>query len=219
MNIVPQETSLVIAGAWNPAILTPPWVMSHAMDGQDPNAQMVQAFFPAGLNGAFEMPRFAMPGFQYSARVDSLILLPSATSEEFCALVEGVARRALGQLSHTPIGGLGYNFEFRDGAPAAEWLAAFANSQLDLVDASGGLDVTRTTLATSFSAGASQMNVQRYVEGHELVVKFNFHHPAHDARSALEVLGEQGQGRFWAHFLTASRIVSRLYPEGEAADD
>lgn len=219
MNIVPQETSLVIAGAWNPAILTPPWVMSHAMEGQDPNAQMVQAFFPAGLNGAFEMPRFAMPGFQYSARMDALILLPGATSQESCALVEGVARSALRQLSHTPIGGLGFNFEFRDGAPRAEWLAAFANSQLDLVDASEGLDVTRTTMATSFSDGASQVNVQRYAEGHELVVKFNFHHQAHDTRSALEVLGERGQGRFWGHFLTASRILSRLYPEGDAADD
>ena len=219
MNIVPQETSLVIAGAWNPAILTPPWVMSHAMEGQDPNAQMVQAFFPAGLNGAFEMPRFAMPGFQYSARMDALILLPGATAEESYALVEGVARSALRHLCHTPIGGLGYNFEFRDGAPRPEWLGVFGDSQLDLVDASEGLDVTRTTLATSFSNGTALVNVQRYTEGHELIVKFNFHHQANDARSALEVLGERGRGSFWAHHQTASRIVDRLYPEGERGDD
>jgi hypothetical protein len=219
MNIVPQETSLVIAGAWNPAILTPHWVMAHGMETHDANAQMVQALFAAGLNGVLEMPRFSMAGFQYSARTDALLMLPSATTEESFTLIENVSRRILENLSHTPMGGLGHNFEFRNDAPKNEWLDAFANSQLDLVDACPGMDVTRTTLATSFARGTSFVNVQRYAEGNTLVVKFNFHHPVHSASSALEVLSGQGHARLWANYQTASQIVDQLYPQEEGNDD
>jgi hypothetical protein len=31
MNIAPEETSLVIAGAWNAAILTPAWVIKYGL--------------------------------------------------------------------------------------------------------------------------------------------------------------------------------------------
>lgn len=217
MNIVPQETSLVIAGAWNPAILTPHWVMTHGMQTQNPN-HVVQAMFPAGMTGAFEAPRFVMQGFQYSPRVDALLMLPQAHTPESFTLLEDVSRRILENLSHTPIGGLGHNLEFRDDAPRDEWLESFANSQLDLVDACAGMDVVRTTLATSFSRGAGQVNIQRYAEGTSLVVKFNFHHPAHSAADACAVLAGNGHARFWANYETAVQIVNQLYPQAEVAN-
>jgi hypothetical protein len=218
MNIVPQETSLVIAGAWNPAILTPPWVLANGMQAQA-NAQMIQAMFPAGLNGAFEMPRFVMPGFQYSARMDALILLPESTTEESFTLLEDVGSKILEHLSHTPIAGLGHNFEFRADATRNEWLNVFANSQLDLVDACAGMDVTRTTLATSFTKGAAAVNIQRYTEGTSLVVKFKFHHPVNEARAAREVLSGTGYERFWANYQIALGIVNQLYPHGEGDNE
>lgn len=217
MYIVPEETSLVIAGAWNPAILTPHWVMTHGMQVQNPNFA-VQAMFPAGMTGAFEAPRFVMQGFQFSTRVDALLMLPQAQTEDSFALLEDVSRRILESLSHTPIGGLGHNFEFRDDAPRDEWLESFANSQLDLVDACAGMDVVRTTLATSFTRGAGQVNVQRYAEGASLVVKFNFHHSAHSAADACAVLAGNGHDRLWANYQTALQIVNHLYPQAEAAN-
>lgn len=211
MQAVLQETSVVIVGAWNPAILTPAWLLQHAVQQPDIQAHMVQAVFPALLNGAFDFPRFTLPGFTYTARNDVMILLPEALNQASLDTVEGVAARILSQLSHTPIGGVGHNFEFRHTPVEDEWLVPFNNSQIDLVDAVGGWDVSRTTLATSFTNGNVAVNIQRYTEGKTFVVKFNFHHPVTSAADAQRVMLGDGYHRSWQNFQTARDIVVSLY--------
>lgn len=216
MQAVLQETSLVIAGAWNPAILTPPWVLQRA-DGQaDIQTSMVQAVFPAGLNGAFDFPRFTMPGFTYTARNDSVIFLPEALTELSMNLVESIASRILEQLSHTPIAGVGHNFEFRHAAAQDEWLEPFNDSQTSLVDATDGWNVSRTTLATSFEGPHDvAVNIQRYTAGAVLIIKFNFHHSVTSATDARRVMLGQGFERFWSNYQTARHIVQQLYGDIE----
>ncbi len=34
MDLISSETSLVVAGAWNAAILTPEWVQKHGFEGK-----------------------------------------------------------------------------------------------------------------------------------------------------------------------------------------
>ena len=212
MQVAPQETSLVIAGAWNPAILTPSWLMHHGLQNSEARTQMIQAVFPAGLNGAFEFPRFAMPGFKFVARPDSLVLLVDAMTEPSLSLVEQVGCRVLENLGHTPIGGLGHNFEFRHPDPPADWLEVFSRSQLDLVDAAAPLaEVSRSTLATSFVRGPVAINVQRYSQTGALTIKFNFHHAVNNAAEAINALSGAGYERFWQNFLTAKAIVENLY--------
>jgi hypothetical protein len=214
MQAILQEASLVIAGAWNPAILTPPWVLQHAMQQPSANAPMVQAMFPAGLNGAFDFPRFSMPGFAYTARNDSVIFLPETLSEDAMNIVEAVAERILTQLSHTPIGGVGHNFEFQHNPAQDAWLEPFTNSQTSLVDAVGGLEVSRTTLATSFvSAQGVSVNIQRYAAAGTIGIKFNFHHSVANAADARHVTIGAGYERFWANYQTARRIIEQLYGE------
>ena len=172
---------------------------------------MVQAVFPAILNGAFDFPRFTLPGFTYTARNDALILLPEALNQASFETVEGVAARTLGQLSHTPIGGVGHNFEFRHAQAEDEWLEPFNKSQLNLIDAVGGWDVSRTTLATSFVNGNVAVNIQRYTEGQSFVVKFNFHHPVTSAGDARKVMLGDGYQTSWQNFQSARGIVQSLY--------
>lgn len=211
MQAVLQETSFVIAGAWNPAILTPAWILHHAAQQPDFQAHMVQAVFPAVLNGALDFPRFTLPGFTYTARPDAIILLPDALTQASFETAEGVAARVLAQLSHTPIGGVGHNFEFRHPRAESEWLDPLNESQLSLVDAVGGWDVSRTTLATSFSNGNVVINIQRYTEDASFVVKFNFHHPVTSAAEAQKVMVGDGYQRAWQNFQTARTIVEKLY--------
>jgi hypothetical protein len=211
MRAVLQETSLLIAGAWNPAILTPAWLLQHAMQQPDIQAHMVQAVFPTTLNGAFDFPRFALPGFTYTARNDAMVLLPEALTQVALDTVENVAARILDKLSHTPIGGVGHNFEFRHEPVEDEWLVPFHNSQIDLVDAADGWDVSRTTLATSFINGNVAVNIQRYTEGETFVVKFNFHHPVTSAADARRIMLGDGYQRSWQNFQTACGIVAKLY--------
>jgi hypothetical protein len=211
MQAVLQETSIVIAGAWNPAILTPAWILQHAVQQPDIQAHMVEAIFPTMLNGALDFPRFTLPGFTYTTRPDALIVLPGALAQASFETAEDIASRVLGQLSHTPIGGVGHNFEFRHLQAEYEWLNLMNESQLSLVDAVGGWDVSRTTLATSFSNGNVVMNIQRYTEGTSFVVKFNFHHPVTSAAEAQKVMVGSGYQRAWQNFQTARTIVEKLY--------
>lgn len=211
MQAVLQETSIVIAGAWNPAILTPAWILQHAVQQPDIQAHMVQAVFPTLLNGALDFPRFTLPGFTYTARPDVMILLPDALAQAAFETAEGVASRVLGQLGHTPIGGVGHNFEFTHAQAENEWLDPMNESQLSLVDAVGGWDVSRTTLATSFSNGNVVINIQRYTEGSTFVVKFNFHHPVTSAAEARRVMVGDGYQRAWQNFQTARTIIEKLY--------
>ena len=211
MQAVLQETSVVIAGAWNPAILTPAWILQHAVQQPDIQAHMVQAVFPAVLNGAFDFPRFTLPGFTYIARPDVMILLPEAVNQASLETVEGVASKVLSQLNHTPIGGVGHNFEFRHAQAEDAWLEPLNDSQLNLIDAVGGWDVSRTTLATSFVNGNIAVNIQRYTEGQTFVVKFNFHHPVASAAEAQRVMLGEGYQRSWQNFQTARAIVEKLY--------
>ena len=48
MQLVPSETSLVVAGAWNPAILSPTWVLRHGLDRPAGQAEPIQVYVPAG---------------------------------------------------------------------------------------------------------------------------------------------------------------------------
>ena len=109
MKLIHEETSLVLAGAWNPAILTPPWVLQHGLNRALDGTNRYQAFLPTGLGLVFESPRYVLEDLTYTVRPDSLIITPNSETPEDLNSVEDVTARMLEQLSHTPMGGVGHN--------------------------------------------------------------------------------------------------------------
>jgi hypothetical protein len=91
MQIVPTETSLVIAGAWNAAILTPNWVLIHGLQkkGEEP----VKIFFPVASGTVFELPRYALEEFSFVVGPQALIMSPPETVPEKLQRVEDAAAR------------------------------------------------------------------------------------------------------------------------------
>jgi len=73
MQIVSTETSLVIAGAWNIAILTPGWVLKYGL--QQKGDEHVQVFFPAGSGALFGFPRYQLKDFSFVVRPDASLML------------------------------------------------------------------------------------------------------------------------------------------------
>src|SRR6266404_9040232 len=100
MQLVPAETSLVVAGAWNPAILTPAWVLHHGLNRPVGQAESVQVFVPAGSGMFFEFPRYALPEFTYVVRPDTLIITPTDQTSNNLPALENAAAAMLGYLSH-----------------------------------------------------------------------------------------------------------------------
>jgi hypothetical protein len=99
MDLIPSETSLVVAGAWNAAILTPAWMFQHGLHRVAGDPARVQVFLPAVQGAVFEFPRFSLNEFSYVVRPDALLIVPSDSTPDRFALVEQVTARVVRGLS------------------------------------------------------------------------------------------------------------------------
>lgn len=213
MRLQSSETALVIAGAWNSAILTPEWVMRHCLGAQPGAEQRVQAEIPAGFAGTFDFPRFTIGDFSYTARPDALIISPARSSEANIQIVEALARQALETLSHTPIGGMGHNFEFLDEHPDPAVLEVFTRSHRDLSDvAPVGWQVQSSAIGTAFQVEGRTVNLQRIFRDGRLTVKFNFHHQVANAQACASIIRrEHGEASMYQNLAIAKQLVEDIY--------
>lgn len=214
MNFNTGATSLVIAGSWNPAILNPQWILKHGLEKESDAAQ-VKAFIPASATGAFEFPKFVIDGFSYSVRPDALIIMFDETESEKLRFGESVAAKLLSALSHTPITGVGHNFEFRDERPLPEYLNTFTAACQDVLDQMPeGWSAAATNLSVSVRNRDATVfaNISRIYDAGAITVKFNFHHPVTSATQAVAVLaGNSGYDRMDANLAFAQHIIAKTY--------
>jgi hypothetical protein len=218
MELIPAETSLVVAGAWNAAILTPGWVMQHAFQKPLEEQGRVQVFLPALQGAVFEFPRYVLDNLAYIVRPDALVVAPNESSTECFGLSEDAVTRIVSVLSHTPITGIGHNFEFRDQNPTPASLAVFTAARQDLVDEMPqGWSPTGAAIVATFKdeAESVHVNVQRQWDGAAVTVKFNFHHPVSSCEQARAVLeGANGYRRMADNLELAQQLINKIYSGG-----
>lgn len=213
MENIPSETSLVIAGSWNAAILTPNWVLKHglACTGEE----RVQIFFAAGTGLVFEFPKYTLDAFSYIVRPDALIVTPPETTQSRVETVEEATAKMLEALRHTPVTGVGHNFEFRDSNPKVEASTIFTGARQDLADQMPtGWESAATNIVASFKRadGNVIVNITRLLDAGTIVVKFNFHHATSTIDQAIEILhGSSGCSRMWENFVMARDLMRKLY--------
>ena len=161
MELVPAETALVIAGAWNAAILTPEWVLKNGLDRE--GEERVRVFFPAGPGAIFDFPRYSLDRFSYVVRPDALVIAPAATVQEDVQLVEDATAKMLEALRHTPVTGVGHNFEFREGEIDPAHASVFTHAREDLSDKfPAGWEPAATKHHLKFQASGSERRSQYY---------------------------------------------------------
>jgi len=195
MELIPAETSLVVAGAWNAAILTPAWVLQHAFLKPPQDQSLVQVFLPAATGLVFEFPRYAVEGVTYSVRPDALVFAPNLSDDDSLRKVEKATGNIVRVLPHTPVTGIGHNFEFRDLEPVPDHGAIFTRSRQDLADAMpDGWSATTAAVVASFKNANEtvHVNITRQWDGAVVSVKFNFHHPVTSVAQADAVLVGNG---------------------------
>ncbi|SJM93916.1 conserved hypothetical protein [Crenothrix polyspora] len=224
MNLISSETSLVIAGAWNPAILTPAWVLQHGLDKSLNGDNVVKTYFPATLGVIFEPPRYELEKLSFVVLPNTFILFPIGSitdGEDDLEGLEDVAAKILQELKHTPITGVGHNLTFKHSDPKSNELDVFTASTQDLSDEmpSDWLLASRNIAANFKNADETVIiNVQRQFEANEIVVRFNFHHPVSSIESALAVLRGNGDyNRMSGNIELAKKLMNSLY--GECKND
>jgi hypothetical protein len=189
-------------------------VLQYSLNRPGSN-EPVQVAVPASLGGFLEFPRYTLPEFGYIVRPDALILSPPATTPEAIERVENAAAAMLQNLPHTPINGLGHNFEFWDHNPDPERLDIFTSASQDLADqAPEGWVSVGAMISSSFryANGSTIANIQRQFDGANVIIKFNFHHPLGTVQQALEILlGQGGHARMQQNFETARELLTSIY--------
>lgn len=183
MEPVLQQWNVVIAGAWNVAIFSPPWV-----------GQRYKKLF--GTKQVLIELRLTSEGTQIRFSDDHLILLPAPNLltigfkdllESTVSDAEKMARHVLQELPHTPITGFGINFGFLEKAPSKEILALFRREN-------GGwwsnYQIETTTFARAIRVEDAVLNATLTLEDEtqELNVNLNFHHAMTDCGKAAELL-------------------------------
>jgi hypothetical protein len=214
MELIPAETSLVVAGAWNAAILTPPWVLQHAFNKLPQDQPQVQVFLPAAAGLIFEFPRYALEGVTYSVRPEALVFAPNSSDDDSLRKVETAVANIVAALLHTPVTGIGQNFEFRDVEPVPAHGAVFSQSRQDLADTMPeGWQATTAAVVSSFKNANEtvHVNIQRQWDGAVVSVKFNFHHPVASVEQARAVLIGDGYKRMAENLALAKQLINSLY--------
>lgn len=220
MQLVQDQSSIVVLGVWNPAILNPSWLarMVHEIPGgEGVQVQAEQFLFVPG-----QAPRFTLSGVRYSPNRNRLIIQPTETSEDNYRRVQRSVVRILDLLPHTPVAGIGQNYIFVEGHPTAEQLEIFSAGNDIAARCNFEFENVGTQLVSTLRVGGRILNLTRSIEGGTLTINFNFHYEAATAAGARESMANEGL--FWENLIFAQRTIQELYeievtlaPAAEAA--
>ena len=201
MKLLDSESTLVILGNWNPAILQPDWILRHGFQTDTEDERTVLAEFSSIVGMP---PRFTIEGLRITANNERVLISPENTTEDSLELAETVARSMLEKLSHTPILAFGQNFEFSDGETSSSLSRLFNISDRLAEQLDFPIDVRETTLVSSYEIGESMLNFKRklLVDG-TIRLSFNFHYEVTSAENARELL----KGSFFQNLKNANQIV------------
>ena len=203
MEPVDNKTTVVIAGSFNPAILSPQWMGKNVFDppvvGDFPVEVMTQVL------GAGTPTRFNAPGLSYSPSFQGLTLYLEGLDSAGCQRVCDMAARILNLLPHTPVTAVGFNFGFRDANPGIDQLRLLSISPTFAEALGDGAEVVGRNWLNVATWGAAFVTLQTGIRGSEFVVDLNFHHPVTDAAAAEAILKQPDV--FEKHRAAADRIV------------
>lgn len=208
MKLAADTVTIVIAGAWNPYILQPAWVLERVPDAKPGNEQPLTTEFSVG---AVAPPRFIFPGILgYQVNNAALVLAPQTIDETNVARVAATARNILADLKHTPVTGVGYNFQF-DADDAGSATHQIRGAQQDVVDAMpAGFQVISNEIRTSISKDGLLLNISKEFQAGKLSLKFNFHHPALTTESVARVIEESSM---WGAFMQSVALSEAILQE------
>ena len=170
------RANIVLKGAWNPAILTPPWMSEHGII-QDTQADVQLSVQPPSVT-------YTSGGFRWNARTD-LMMVETQTITDW-RRCSHFAEAVLDKLPHTPLSAVGINFVFDQqtvGAldlPGATSAAVCAHLGGELVEE---LHIVRVR------SDGWTLNLKSVGRAEQPMLDFNFHHDVSGSAEVRTALG------------------------------
>jgi hypothetical protein len=151
MQIKASSYSIVLAGKWNPAIITPPWILANLVEGN----QQIEIEFSL----SFDIPsRFKINNITISPSVDRIILVSNDGSDESLSLIESIAIKLCNILSHTPFVAVGINFSFIETLNKDNLLPLFSFSDANKLN-ENNWDISNQSIKRTLKKGVYNINL------------------------------------------------------------
>src|SRR5690606_9222322 len=166
--------NIVLAGAWNNAIINPKWLGQHVFKNDRVKFDMLMP-----VEGDQRVMRFTEHGVQIVMEGGRLLLSPLGISAESMDAVESTAVSILELLDHTPIAacGINYAWKFDQRPDELAWISTLGDSdKLAEVKAVAETKVHRR-LEGIGDHGEPVLNFQLWDKPDgSFEIKFNFHY-------------------------------------------
>lgn len=206
MKFVADKQTIVLAGAFNPAILTPQWLARNALGYADARQFQVEMHAPVvGIGG---MPRFTFDGISYAPNFQAVSFFLAGLDTAGRQRVTETIGKVLELLPHTPMTGLGFNFGFEVEQPAAEMMDYLRANTAMAEALPNGAEIVARSWANTFSWQGALVTYQCSLQGTNVSVDANFHYGVARAEEAQRILQEQNS--YAKHFDAAVAVASAL---------
>lgn len=167
MQTKPSSFSIVLAGKWNPAIITPPWILANLLEDN----QQIEIEFSL----SFDIPsRFKINNITISPSIDRIILVSNDGSDESLELIELIAIKLCNILSHTPLVAVGINFSFIETLNKELLLPLFTFSDANKLD-DNNWEVSNQSIKRTLKKETYNINLTINMDN-ETNFSFDFNH-------------------------------------------
>jgi hypothetical protein len=175
-KLVEDQTTLVLVGSWNPAILSPTWIGRNIL-GLD-QGQTFQVAMLLPVQGQGGTPRLSFEGISITPAQNQLIFHLDPNDAAMVTKSLLVARRILETLPHTPMMAMGVNFTYEvdplkgDSPKAMGW----ANHTSDLLIDDPDAEVLNRLWQVGIATMGHMMNVTYRTDAQGATIAINHHY-------------------------------------------
>jgi hypothetical protein len=182
-----DSATLLVAGAWNPDILSPNWVAREALALRLDQNFPVNVQLPIGI--PTQRPTFEFAGVRYLAAKSALTFyLKPEEIEQIDKSITAVTK-ILDLLSHTPITGFGFNFSYEIEAPSVALLETFSSGKiLTTLLEDGDAQTVVQMWKSSVKTQDRLLNLEAEFTGGKVNLNFNVHFEINSASGASQKL-------------------------------
>lgn len=172
MHIDLRLPTLVITGAWNPAIFSTEWIASELFGkAVGETVEVLQLVNVARADAPLAQ---YIEGIGVSCTPQRLEVYVNESSDEAFQRAEALANKVLTVLGHTPLDALGVNFAYRD--------ETVSELMEDMLETGEGLESDFKVLSRSATSqldlgDGCVLNWLRRLDPAGFFAEFNFHHP------------------------------------------
>lgn len=205
MELDLRQPTLVIVGAWNPAIFQDPWIAKHLWG--IPEGQEVEVAHLTEHDQRTRSTRRTirfMNGIGLNVTNERLEIFPTDFSPEGMEKCETLCATIANTLSHTPVGALGSNFHFNVSEPTEDLL--------DLLETKDTLDERYSLLSQKHTSTIElddcTLNFSWIVGSKMSEFDFNFHY---ESISSAEEIGRLCDGILNKNLARASELLASVY--------